>query len=82
MNLVNAINSALKCASSALSHAFLFPHPTLSIALESNPNSCTFGEDVAFGGVFRASVGLREKYGEHRVFNTPLAEQGSVQFSL
>ena len=22
-----------------------------------------FGEDVAFGGVFRCSVGLREKYG-------------------
>lgn len=34
-----------------------------------------FGEDVAFGGVFRCSVDLREKFGEHRVFNTPLSEQ-------
>ncbi len=23
-----------------------------------------FGEDVAFGGVFRCTVGLRDKYGE------------------
>ena len=23
-----------------------------------------FGEDVAFGGVFRCTVGLREKYGQ------------------
>lgn len=24
-----------------------------------------FGEDVAFGGVFRCTVGLRDKYGEY-----------------
>lgn len=34
-----------------------------------------FGEDVAFGGVFRCSVGLREQFGNDRVFNTPLCEQ-------
>jgi hypothetical protein len=33
-----------------------------------------FGEDVAFGGVFRCTVGLLERYGR-RVFNTPLCEQ-------
>ena len=25
-----------------------------------------FGEDIAFGGVFRCAVGLREKFGKHQ----------------
>lgn len=41
-----------------------------------------FGEDVAFGGVFRCSVGLQEKYGKDRVFNTPLCEQGIAGFGI
>jgi 2-oxoisovalerate dehydrogenase E1 component beta subunit len=41
-----------------------------------------FGEDVAFGGVFRASVDLREKFGPDRVFNTPLCEQGIAGFAV
>ena len=41
-----------------------------------------FGEDVAFGGVFRCSIGLQEKYGEDRVFNTPLTEQGIIGFGI
>lgn len=28
-----------------------------------------FGEDVAFGGVFRCTVGLRDKYGECAVMS-------------
>ncbi len=34
-----------------------------------------FGEDVGFGGVFRCTVGLFDRFGRDRVFNTPLSEQ-------
>lgn len=37
---------------------------------------------MAFGGVFRCTVGLNEKYGAHRVFNTPLSEQGIAAFGI
>jgi 2-oxoisovalerate dehydrogenase E1 component beta subunit len=41
-----------------------------------------FGEDVSFGGVFRATTGLVEKFGRDRVFNTPLTEQGIAGFAV
>ncbi len=44
--------------------------------------SVLFGEDVAFGGVFRCSIELQKKYGRDRVFNTPLCEQGIVGFGI
>lgn len=54
----------------------------LDIAMENDPNSYLFGEDVKFGGVFRCSMGLSQKYGVDRVFNTPLSEQGIVAFAI
>jgi len=54
----------------------------LDIAMEKDPNSYLFGEDVKFGGVFRCSMGLNQKYGDDRVFNTPLSEQGIVSFGI
>jgi len=54
----------------------------MRVALKSDPKSYVFGEDVAFGGVFRASVDLREEFGEDRVFNTPLCEQGIAGFAI
>lgn len=37
---------------------------------------------MAFGGVFRCTVGLKEKYGADRVFNTPICEQGIAAFGI
>lgn len=54
----------------------------MEITLEKDSAAVVFGEDVAFGGVFRCTVGLREKYGNERVFNTPLCEQGIVGFGI
>ena len=54
----------------------------LDIALTTDHTACIFGEDVAFGGVFRCTVGLAEKFGKERVFNTPLCEQGIAGFAI
>ena len=48
----------------------------MKTAMQSDPTAIVFGEDIAFGGVFRCSMGLREEFGEGRVFNTPLSENG------
>lgn len=51
-------------------------------ALRTDERVLVFGEDVAFGGVFRASMGLQTEFGDDRVFNTPLSEQGLVGFAI
>ncbi|SDL74633.1 2-oxoisovalerate dehydrogenase E1 component beta subunit [Franzmannia pantelleriensis] len=54
----------------------------LDVAMDSDPRVICFGEDVGgFGGVFRATSHLQEKYGKARCFNTPLVEQGIVGFA-
>lgn len=55
---------------------------TLDIALKTDDKSVVFGEDVKFGGVFRCTMGLNEKYGTNRIFNTPLSEQGIAGFAI
>ena len=51
----------------------------LADALADDPRVLVFGEDVgALGGVFRITDGLAERFGDARVFDTPLAESGIV----
>ncbi|KAG5638974.1 hypothetical protein H0H81_008194 [Sphagnurus paluster] len=54
----------------------------MSIALSKDDSAVVFGEDVAFGGVFRCTMGLSEEFGRERVFNTPLTEQGIAGFGI
>jgi len=54
----------------------------LDIAMADDDRVICFGEDVgSFGGVFRATSHLQEKYGRARCFNTPLVEQGIIGFA-
>ncbi|MCW8914983.1 MAG: alpha-ketoacid dehydrogenase subunit beta [Magnetovibrio sp.] len=47
----------------------------LARAMEEDENVVVLGEDVGLnGGVFRATDGLQERFGEKRVLDTPLAE--------
>ncbi len=55
----------------------------LDLHLQREEKAVVMGEDVgAFGGVFRVTEGLQQKYGAARVFDTPLAEAGIVGSAL
>ncbi|KZT55091.1 Thiamin diphosphate-binding protein [Calocera cornea HHB12733] len=54
----------------------------MAIALLKDDSALVFGEDVAFGGVFRCTMNLAEEFGRDRVFNTPLTEQGIAGFGI
>ena len=54
----------------------------IELVLNKYPKSVCFGEDVSFGGVFRVTTGLLEKFGKDRVFNSPLSEQGIIAFAI
>jgi 2-oxoisovalerate dehydrogenase E1 component beta subunit len=47
--------------------------------MERDPNVFLMGEDIgAYGGAFKATEGLLEKFGEKRVIDTPISEAGFV----
>jgi pyruvate/2-oxoglutarate/acetoin dehydrogenase E1 component len=49
----------------------------LHVELERDSSVMVLGEDVGrSGGVFRATAGLRDRFGPDRCFDTPLAEAG------
>lgn len=50
----------------------------ISDEMARDPRVVVIGEDVGFGGVFRATDGLRDRFGDDRVMDTPLAESGIV----
>lgn len=52
-------------------------------ALLDNDRVLLMGEDIGkLGGVFRVTEGLLAEFGEHRVFDSPLAESGIVGTSI
>lgn len=55
----------------------------LARAMAEDENVVVLGEDVGRnGGVFRATLGLRERFGARRVLDTPLAENLIVGISV
>src|ERR1700710_3217872 len=55
----------------------------MDVMLERDPDVLVFGEDVGFfGGVFRCTEGLQQKYGKRRVFDSPIAEAGIIAAAI
>src|SRR5229473_2785932 len=51
----------------------------MDVAMQRDGNVVVFGEDVGyFGGVFRCTQGLQQKFGASRCFDTPISELGIV----
>lgn len=47
--------------------------------MEADPDVFCAGEDIgAFGGVFGTFAGLQKRFGEERIFDTPISEQAIV----
>ncbi|WP_196138334.1 transketolase C-terminal domain-containing protein [Aliikangiella sp. G2MR2-5] len=56
---------------------------TLDFELANNDRVLVFGEDVGpKGGVHAATLGLNQKYGNNRVFDTSLSEEGIIGRSV
>ncbi len=56
---------------------------TLAYELETNHKLLVFGEDVGLkGGVHAATMDLQSKFGEERVFDTSLSEEGIIGRSV
>lgn len=55
----------------------------LRIALRADPRVVVLGEDVGkVGGVFRVTAGLQDEFGEERVVDAPLSENGIIGTSV
>jgi len=51
----------------------------MDVSMQRDDNVVVFGEDVGyFGGVFRCTQGLQQKFGASRCFDTPISELGIV----
>src|SRR5207244_5351319 len=52
---------------------------SLTLELERDKRVVVFGQDIGVnGGVFRVTEHLQEKFGEQRVFDTPLSESAII----
>jgi 2-oxoisovalerate dehydrogenase E1 component beta subunit len=51
----------------------------MDVSMQRDDNVVVFGEDVGyFGGVFRCTQGLQQKFGASRCFDAPISEAGIV----
>src|SRR5438128_11157200 len=58
-------------------------HDTLQEEMQADERVVVLGEDVgARGGVFRATAGFLDEFGERRVIDTPLAESSIVGVAI
>jgi pyruvate/2-oxoglutarate/acetoin dehydrogenase E1 component len=54
----------------------------LAQEMRRDPDVVLLGEDIASGGVFKATLGLREEFGADRVWDTPISEAAIVGAAL
>jgi 2-oxoisovalerate dehydrogenase E1 component beta subunit len=55
----------------------------MDVMLDRDPDVLIFGEDIGFfGGVFRVTEGLQQRYGDRRVFDAPITEGGLVGVAI
>ncbi|KIL34188.1 2-oxoisovalerate dehydrogenase [Cohnella kolymensis] len=54
----------------------------MSEEMERDENVFVLGEDVGKGGVMNATKGMRDRFGERRVLDTPLAESAIVGVAI
>lgn len=78
----NATSQTVEGSTTERMNLFTAINNALSIALKTDPSSILFGQDVAFGGVFRCTQGLQDEFGPDRVFNTPLSENGIAGLAI
>lgn len=58
-------------------------HDALDLSMAKHPELVLMGQDIAkYGGVFKVTEGLADKYGYDRVRNTPLCESAIVGAGL
>ncbi|KAI5846933.1 thiamine diphosphate-binding protein [Tricharina praecox] len=76
------LSSAVKSTKTKRMNLYSAINDALSTILETDSKSLIFGEDVSFGGVFRCTTTLLDRFGSQRVFNTPLTEQGIMGFAI
>ncbi|KAG9294572.1 hypothetical protein G9A89_008051 [Geosiphon pyriformis] len=76
------VNTAAANGETKRMNMFQSINDALCVAMTTDETAVVFGEDVSFGGVFRATLRLVEMFGRDRVFNTPLTEQGIVGFGI
>jgi 2-oxoisovalerate dehydrogenase E1 component beta subunit len=79
LELSDEVRKSSKTSKLALHEAI---NSALRHSLSTDDSVLVFGEDIAFGGVFRCSANLSMDFGSARVFNTPLTEQGIVGFAI